>query len=104
MEAVREVRLRLEKTVVSLGELIHFEGEVSPPIPLLEVSILCDNIVIATARTNSMGKFSGDLFFTISGTFKVKAVVGGVESDPIPVTVTPRVVIVTPPGSCSRGS
>jgi hypothetical protein len=97
MEAVREVRLRLEKTVASLGELIHFEGEVSPPVPLLEVLILCDNVVITTAKTDSMGKFSGDLFFTTSGTFKVKAVVGSVESEPIPVTVTYRVVTVAPP-------
>jgi hypothetical protein len=93
MAGVAGVSLRLEKTVVSVGESITASGEVSPPLPMLDVQIKLDDTVIGSAKTDYLGRYSTEITFVEEGEFKVTAVCAGVSSDPLPVTVRP----VAPP-------
>jgi hypothetical protein len=87
MAGVAGVSLRLEKAVVSVGESISASGEVSPPLPMLDVKILIDSEVANVGKTDYLGRFSIPITLNKSGEFKVTAVCAGVSSDPAPLTV-----------------
>jgi hypothetical protein len=93
MAGVSGVTLRLEKAVVLVGESITASGEVSPPLPMLDVYIRLNGEVIGSAKTDYMGRYSTEITLVREGDFSVTAVCQGVSSDPVPLTVRP----VAPP-------
>jgi hypothetical protein len=97
MAGVAGVRLRLEKTVVLVGESITASGEISPPLPMLDVKILIDSEVANVGKTDYLGRFSIPITLSKVGEFKVTAVCAGVSSDPVPLTVRPVAPPAPPP-------
>jgi hypothetical protein len=80
--------LRVDRTVVRVGEAIEVSGSLSPPIPYLPVIVTADEAVVARVSADVGGNYSASVILTKPGKVLLKATCLAMSSDPVLVEVT----------------